>query len=155
MLHSAPCVKICGRAYLLICENQLHPGGAIRFSRYPLDTIEGNRCWFISWIKRRVHSALRQNCSPSPGCRQASGAARAPRMQSSDCTRNSSEGSRRRPCCRRRTPLPCCSGRCWPPARSTCTRSMVGRRSPQSPSVSQLTSQLDTISSCYRKLHHA
>src|SRR6202140_911004 len=45
------------------------------------------------------------------------------RMRSSGCTRSSSEGSRLRPCCRPQTPLPCCSGRCLPPAKSTCARS--------------------------------
>src|SRR5450756_494949 len=92
--------------------------------------------------------------SPSPVYRRASGVAPAPRMQSNDCTRSSSEGSRRRPCCRPRTPLPCCSGHCSPLARSTCARSMAGRRSPQSSSISQLTSQPETISSCYRRSRH-
>ena len=85
---------------------------------------------------------------------QASGAAPALRMRSSDCTRSSSEGSRRRPCCRLQTPLPCCSGRCLPLVRSTCARLMAGRRSPQSPSISLLTSQPETIPSCYRRSRH-
>ena len=42
--------------------------------------------------------------------------------------RSSSEGSRRRPCCHRPTPPQCCSGRCSLPGRSTCARSMAGRR---------------------------
>src|SRR5450759_5551683 len=92
--------------------------------------------------------------SPSPVYRRASGVAPAPRMRSNDCTRSSSEGSRRRPYCRPRTPLPCCSGHCSPLARSTCARSMAGRRSPQSSSISQLTSQPETISSCYRRSRH-
>ena len=94
-------------------------------------------------------------CSPSPACRQASGAARGPRMRSSGCTRSSNEGSRRRPCCRLPILPPCCSGRCSPPARSTCARSMAGRRSPPSPSISQLTSQPETIPSCYRRSRRA
>jgi hypothetical protein len=53
--------------------------------------------------------------------------------------RDSSDGSRRRPCCRRPIPRPCCSGRCSPPAKSACVRSMVGKRSPSSPSSSPLT----------------
>ena len=93
-------------------------------------------------------------CSPSPACRRANGAARGRRMRSSGCTRSSNEGSRRRPCCRRQIPPPCCSGRCLPPVRSTCARSMAGRRSPQSPSISQLTSQPETIPSCYRRSRH-
>src|SRR6195256_2060877 len=93
--------------------------------------------------------------SPSPVYRRASGVAPAPRMRSNDCTRSSSEGSRRRPCCRPPTPLPCCSGHCSPLARSTCARLMAGRRSPQSSSISQLTSQPETIPSCYRRSRHA
>src|SRR6266511_1174303 len=64
---------------------------------------------------------------------------------SRDCTKNSSDGSRRRPCCPRPIPLPCCSGRCSPQDRSTCARSTVGKPSPQSPSLSQLTSPPDRI----------
>ena len=70
-------------------------------------------------------------------------------------TKSSSGGSKRRPCCHRRIPLPCCSGRCSPPARSTCARSMAGRRSPQSPLISRLTSQPETIPSCCRRSRHA
>ena len=94
-------------------------------------------------------------CSPSPGCCRANGAACAPRMRSSGYTKDSSEGSRRRPCCRPRTPLPCCSGRCSPPARSTCAKSMAGKASPQSPSISQLTSQLDPLPSVVRRFRRA
>jgi hypothetical protein len=81
-------------------------------------------------------------------------AQRAPQMRSSDCTRSSSGGSRPRPCCRRPTPPRCCSGHCSPLARSTCARSMAGRRSPQSSSISQLTSPPETIPSCYRRSRH-
>ena len=38
-------------------------------------------------------------------------------------------GSRRKPGCPQRRPRPCCSGRCSPQPRSSCARSMVGRRS--------------------------
>src|SRR5712691_11637402 len=62
--------------------------------------------------------------SPSRVCRQVSGAACAPPMPLSDCTRSSSEGSRPRPCCHRPIPPPCCSGHCSLPDRSTCARSM-------------------------------
>jgi hypothetical protein len=90
-------------------------------------------------------------CSPSPACRRANGAAREQRTRSSVCTRSSSGGSRRRSCCLPPTPRPCCSGRCSLPVRSTCAKSMAGRRSPQSPSISRLTSPLDPIPSCYRR----
>ena len=59
-----------------------------------------------------------------------------------------------RPCCHQPRPPPCCSGRYSPPARSTCARSMAGRRSPQPPSISQLTLPLETITSCPRKPRH-
>src|SRR6266567_1470779 len=72
-------------------------------------------------------------------------------MPLSDCTRSSSEGSRPRPCCRRPIPPPCCSGHCSLPDRSTCARSMAGKRSPPSQSISRLTSPHDQIpSSCWR-----
>src|ERR1700676_2969997 len=70
-------------------------------------------------------------------------------MRSSDCTKSSNEESRRSPCCHPPTPPPCCSGHCSPPVRSTCARSMAGRPSPHYPSLSQLTSQPETIPSCY------
>ena len=94
-------------------------------------------------------------CSPSPACRRANGEAPGPPTPSSGCTRSSSGGSRRRPCCPRPTPPPCCSGRCSPPVRSTCARSMAGRRSPPSPSISRLTSPPEPITSCYRRSRHA
>src|SRR6266566_5216898 len=72
-------------------------------------------------------------------------------MPLSDCTRSSSEGSRPRPCCHRPIPPPCCSGHCSLPDRSTCARSMAGKRSPPSQSISPLTSPHDQIpSSCWR-----
>src|SRR5258707_14039277 len=93
-------------------------------------------------------------CSPSRACRRANGAAYAPPTRSSVCTRNSSAGSRPKPFCRRPTPLQCCSGRCSPQDRSTCARWMVGRRSPQSPSISRLTFPPETIPSCSRRMRH-
>ena len=81
---------------------------------------------------------------------QVSGAAFAPPMPSSGYTRNSSDASRRRPCCHRPTPRRCSSGRCSPPARSTCEKSTVGKRSPPNPSITQLTSPLDQIASMPR-----
>jgi transposase-like protein len=57
----------------------------------------------------------------------------------------SSDGSRRRPCCRRQTPRPCCSGRCSPPARSACARSTAGRRSPPSLLINPWISPRDQI----------
>ena len=88
-------------------------------------------------------------------CRRASGGAHAQRTQSNDCTRSSSAGSKRRPCSPQQRLPPCCSGRCSPPVRSTCARSMAGRRSPQRPSISQLTSPPDTITSCRWRLRHS
>src|SRR6266567_3257331 len=85
--------------------------------------------------------------SPSRVCRQVSGAACAPPMPLSDCTRSSSEGSRPRPCCHRPIPPPCCSGHYSLPDRSACARSMAGKRSPPSQSISQLTSPRDQIPS--------
>jgi hypothetical protein len=76
------------------------------------------------------------------------------RMRSSCCTRSSNEGSRRRLCYRRQIQPQCCSGRCSHQDRSTCARLMVGRRSPQSPSISRLTLQPETIPSCYRRSRH-
>jgi hypothetical protein len=58
-------------------------------------------------------------CSASRGCRRASGAAFAPPMPSSGCTRSSSDGSKPRPFCHRPTPQPCCSGQCLLLAKST------------------------------------
>ena len=69
-------------------------------------------------------------CSPSPACRQANGAARGRRMQLSDCTRNSNEGSKHRRCYRLQILPQCCSRGCLHQARSTCAKSMAGRRSP-------------------------
>src|SRR5262249_24220878 len=48
----------------------------------------------------------------------------------------------------------CCSGRCSPLVRSTCARLMVGRPSPQSPSISRLTSPPDQILSKCRRSRH-
>jgi len=61
-------------------------------------------------------------CSPSHDFRRANGGARGPPMRSNDCTKSSSEGSRRKPCCRQQTPQPCCSGHSLPPDRSICAR---------------------------------
>ena len=91
---------------------------------------------------------------PSPVCRRASGAAHEQQMQSSGCTKSSSEGSKPRPCCRRQTPPPCCSGRCSHPVRSTCAGLMAGRRSQKTLSVSQLTLPPETIASCYWRSRH-
>jgi hypothetical protein len=54
-----------------------------------------------------------------------------------------------------RKPLQCCSGLCLPPARSTCAKSTAGKRSPQSPSLSQLTSPPDKLCSNSRSLRYA
>ena len=80
------------------------------------------------------------------------GGAPVPRTRSNGCMRSSNAGSRPRPSCPQQRLPPCCSGRCSPPVRSTCARSMAGRRSPQGPSISQLTSPLDSITSCRWRL---
>src|SRR5215211_492392 len=72
-------------------------------------------------------------------------------MQSSGSTRSSSDGSKRRPCCPPQRPPPCCSGPCLLQVRSTCARSMDGRRSQRSSAASRLTLPPDSIlSSCRR-----
>src|SRR5271166_2159818 len=97
---------------------------------------------------------LETACSPSRACHQANGAASAQRMRSNACTKSSNAGSKPKPYCRRPTPPRCCSGRCSPRDRSTCARSMVGRRSLQNPSISRLTSPPETIPSCYPGIRH-
>src|SRR6266436_1292989 len=94
-------------------------------------------------------------CSASPACLPNNGKARAPPMRSSGCTRSSSDGSRRKPCCLPPKPLQCCSGPCLPPVRSTCAKSTAGKRSPQRPSLSQLTSPPDKLCSNSRSLRYA
>jgi transposase-like protein len=71
-----------------------------------------------------------------------------------DCMRSSSAASKRKPCCPQQRLPPCCSGRCSPPVRSTCARSMAGRHSPQRPSISQLTSPPEPLPSCRWRLRH-
>ncbi len=68
------------------------------------------------------------------------------------CTKSSSDGSRRRRCCRQLRQPRCCFGRCSLPARSTCERLTVGGRLP--PSVSQLTSRPDSVLSKCRRSRH-
>ena len=86
-------------------------------------------------------------------CPRRSGSRRGPRTPSSGSTRSSSAGSRRKPCCPRPRPPPCCSGRCSRraqrqtlrvSARSPCARSTDGRPWARSlPPPSPLTSPLD------------
>src|SRR6266478_5945078 len=101
-------------------------------------------------LRKRAHA-----CSASPACLRNNGRARAPPTRLSGCTRSSSGGSRRRPCCLPPKPLQCCSGPCLPPARSTCAKSTAGKPSPQSPSLSQLTSPPDKLCSNSRSLRYA
>src|SRR5690349_16028358 len=49
-------------------------------------------------------------------------------MLLSDCMRNSSAVSRRRPCCLPQRLRPCCSGRCLLPVRSPCAKWTDGKR---------------------------
>jgi hypothetical protein len=75
-------------------------------------------------------------------------------MPSSDCTNTSNDGSRPRLCYHRLTLQNCYSGLCSLPARSPCARSMAGRRSPRSRSISRLTSPLEQrASSRWRSRH--
>src|SRR5690349_2877774 len=72
-------------------------------------------------------------------------------MLLSGSTKSSSAASRHRPCCPQRRPPRCCFGRCSPPVRSPCARSMVGGPFPRSSPLNALTSQLDPISSVFRR----
>jgi hypothetical protein len=56
--------------------------------------------------------------------------------------------------CRRQIRRRCCSGRCSPPVRSTCARSMAGTPWQQSPSISQLTSLPDPVLFKCRRSRH-
>src|SRR5215204_4636994 len=76
-------------------------------------------------------------------------------MQSSGSTRSSSDGSKRRPCCPPQRPPPCCSGPCLLQVRSTCARSMDGRRSQRSSAASRLTLPPDSILSSRRRSRRA
>src|SRR6266487_1247516 len=92
--------------------------------------------------------------SPSRACRQASGEAREQRTRSNVCTKSSSGGSRRRPCCHRPIRRRCCSGRCSRPVRSIYARWMVDRPSPQNPLINRLTSPPDSLTSKCRRSRH-
>ncbi len=117
---------------------------------------------FVDRDKKIFHTALSPTawkrlgnaCSPSLACRRANGAVYAQQMLSSVCTKNSSDGSRLKLFCHPPTPPRCCSGRCSLQDRSTCARSMVGRRSPQNPLISRLTLPPKTVPSCYRRMRH-
>src|SRR6516225_8465180 len=90
--------------------------------------------------------------SPSRACRRASGEAQEPRTRSSVCTKSSSGGLRRRPCCRRPIRRQCCSGRCSPLVKSTCARLTVGRPSPpHNKAINRLTSPPDSVLSKCRR----
>src|SRR4029077_12474294 len=84
-------------------------------------------------------------CLALRACRRANGEAREQRTRSNVYTKSSSGGSKRRPCCHRQIRRRCCSGRCSPPVRSTCARSMAGTPWQQSPSINQLTSLPDPV----------
>src|SRR6516164_618539 len=90
--------------------------------------------------------------SPSRACRRASGEAQELRTRSSVCTKSSSGGLRRRPCCRRPIRRQCCSGRCSPLVKSTCARLTVGRPSPpHNKAINRLTSPPDSVLSKCRR----
>src|SRR5271168_4065519 len=91
---------------------------------------------------------------PSRACRRANGEAREQQTRSNVCTKSSSGGSKRKPCCHRQIRRRCCSGRYSPPVRSTCARSMAGRRLQQNLPIRQLTSLPDRVlSKCWRSRH--
>src|SRR5215472_9957707 len=85
-----------------------------------------------------------------------SGEAQEQRTRSSVCTKSSSGGLRRRPCCRRPIRRQCCSGRCSPLVKSTCARLTVGRPSPpHNKAINRLTSPPDSVlSKCWRSRQH-
>ena len=68
--------------------------------------------------RRQLARSRRPTLHVHAAAAQVSGAAVVPPTPSSECMRSSSDGSGRKPCCHRRTPRPCSSGRCSPPARS-------------------------------------
>ena len=101
--------------------------------------------WPIVWRRPAT------SCSPSRGSRKANGNRSAPRMRSNACTRNSSDGSRRKPSCRARKPPPCCSGHCWLRDRSPCEKSTAGKASLKSLPIKSLTSPHDRVISSRRR----
>src|SRR5260370_27597148 len=121
-----------------------------RFAARPSSANGGSSIALLPTAWRKQETA----CSPSCACHRANGAASAQRMRSSGCTKSSNAGSKPRPCCRRPTRPRCCSGRCWPRDRSACARGMAGRRSPQNPLISRLTSPPETLPSCYPGIRH-
>src|SRR5262249_57428737 len=98
---------------------------------------------------------LATTSSLSRACRRASGEAQEQRTRSSVCTKSSSGGLRRRPCCRRPIRRQCCSGRCSPLVKSTCARLTGGRPSPpHNKAINRLTSPPDSgLSKCRRSRH--
>jgi hypothetical protein len=99
----------------------------------------------IAWRKRAT------SCSPSCGFRKANGNRSAHRMLLNVCTKNSSGGSRPRPCCHRRRPPRCCSGLSWLQVRSQCVRWTAGEASTKGHSIRRLTLPHDRVtSSCWR-----
>ncbi len=95
---------------------------------------------------------LATTSSLSRACRRASGEAQEQRTRSSVCTKSSSGGLRRRPCCRRPIRRQCCSGRCSPLVKSTCARLTVGRPSPpHNKAINRLTSPPDSVLSKCRR----
>ena len=59
--------------------------------------------------------------------------------------------SRPRLCCDQPIPQPCCSGRSWHRARSSCAKSMAGRPSRLNPPSGKLASPLKSLTSTYRR----
>src|SRR6266446_1981265 len=99
----------------------------------------------IAWKRQGIAS------SPSPRCRQANGKVHELPTPSNDCTKSSNAASKLKPCCHPPTRQQCSSGRCWRQGRSSCERSMAGRRSHKNRLLSLLTEQPDQITSSYRR----
>ena len=125
-----------------------------RDARRGRDPAQGVRPQMAPQMPSRRRKAWRKpatSCSPSRASRRANGSRLEPRTRASDCTKNSSAGSRPRPYCPAPKPPPCCSGRCSPQDRSPCARSTDGRPSPRSQTIASLTSPRDRIASCRPK----
>ena len=93
------------------------------YAATPQDIADRRKAFIRKWRLRHkaVADSLRKpemRCSHSPRCHHRSGRAREQQTPLNVCMKSSSGGSKRRPCCRRRTPLRCCSGLCSRPARS-------------------------------------
>ena len=93
------------------------------YAETPQDIADWRKVFIRKWRLR--HKAVADSleeaetpCSRLSRCRSRNGKVPEQQMQLNVCMRSSSGGSRRKPCCPRRTLLRCCSGPCSHPARS-------------------------------------